>query len=112
MTRSSLARRIETVDRRRSCVAAAFGQPHPFNMRARLYPAVATMRPTADLPMDHRTRFEAQGPRLPGHNVSDTLFVKLAKMIAVALVLIAGVLSFDLLVLWVAAGRLIARIPF
>jgi hypothetical protein len=36
----------------------------------------------------------------------------LAKIVAAALVVIAGVVALDLLVLWIAAGRLIERIPF
>jgi hypothetical protein len=41
-----------------------------------------------------------------------TPVVKLAKLIGAALVIIAGILTFDLLILWIASGRVIERMPF
>jgi hypothetical protein len=41
-----------------------------------------------------------------------TPVVKLAKLISAALVMIAGILTFDLLILWIASGRVIERMPF
>jgi len=38
--------------------------------------------------------------------------VKLAKMIAVAFVVVAGMLAFDLPILWITSGKFLARFPF
>jgi hypothetical protein len=72
------------------------------------------MRPAAASPTDYRVGSSngVQGDSLPGRIAGDTPIAKLAKMIGVGLAMIAGILSFDLLVLWIAAGRLIAHIPF
>jgi hypothetical protein len=35
-----------------------------------------------------------------------------AKIVTIALLTVAGIMALDLVVLWVAAGRLIERIPF
>jgi hypothetical protein len=139
MTSPNLARWIKTTDTRRPPAAAAFERapPHPSNMRACLHAAVATLqsgvkafvadhgsgavrdfaqrasRPVADLAIDNRTGFSnaAQDRSAPGYVASVTP-EKLAKMLGVALAMIAGILAFDLLVLWIAAGRLIERLPF
>jgi hypothetical protein len=41
-----------------------------------------------------------------------TLVVKLAKIIGLALVLVAAILAFDFLILWIASARVIERMPF
>ena len=116
MTHANLTRWIKAADTQRFRVAAVFERTtsHPSKMRGCLHSAVATIRPVADLPIDHRTGFSSGAPsqRMPGHGTGATPVVKLATMIGVALVVLAGLLTFDLLVLWITAGRLIARLPF
>jgi len=41
-----------------------------------------------------------------------TLVVKLVKLIGLALVLLAAILAFDFVILWIASARVIERIPF
>jgi hypothetical protein len=41
-----------------------------------------------------------------------TAVVKLAKLIGLALVLLAAILAFDFAILWIASARVIERIPF
>jgi hypothetical protein len=71
-------------------------------------------RLAADLPTDRRTGFPDDAPKLsaPGYATSVTPVVKLPRMLAVALAMIGGILALDLLVLWIAAGKLIERLPF
>jgi hypothetical protein len=55
----------------------------------------------------------AQGQCLPGSSITSvTPVVELAKMIVAFLVMISGMLAFEFLILWMAAGKLIERIPF
>jgi hypothetical protein len=54
----------------------------------------------------------ARDQGLPANRHRVTLVVKLAKIIGLALVLVAAILAFDLLVLWIASARVIERMPF
>jgi hypothetical protein len=38
-------------------------------------------------------------------------FLRLAKIIVVALVVIAGILAFDFLILWITSGKFLERLP-
>jgi hypothetical protein len=68
----------------------------------------------ADLPTNRRIGFPDDARKLsaPGYVTSVTPIVTLARMLAVSLAMIAGILALDLLVLWIAAGKLIERLPF
>jgi len=48
---------------------------------------------------------------LAGHVASITN-VSLTKLIGGMLLVISGVLAFDLVVLWIAAGKVLERLPF
>lgn len=130
MTNSKLTHWIKAADARRVCVAAfamptsikAFVADHrQRNVSTsaqpafhRTVPGEAEARLTADLTTDHRTAFSigAPGQSMPRYIPSVTPAMKLAKMLVVALVMIAGILTVDLLILWVAAGNFIERFPF
>jgi hypothetical protein len=51
-----------------------------------------------------------QAQSVPGYK-SVTPLVKLAKIIVVALVVIAGILAFDFLILWITSGKFLERLP-
>jgi hypothetical protein len=68
------------------------------------------LAPTLD--SRHREEMLTQAHSVPGYITSVAPVVKLAKMIILAFVMIAGILTFDLLILWIASGKLIERIPF
>lgn len=49
---------------------------------------------------------------LPANRYRATLFVRLAKIIGLAFVLVGAMLAFDFLILWIASARVIERMPF
>ena len=52
-----------------------------------------------------------QNQSTSGHIASITSIAKLTKMIIVALVIIAGMLTFDFLILWITSGKFLERLP-
>ena len=119
MTHTNLTRWIKAADSRRA-------RPRSSTMRACLHSAVATMRSGIKAFVSDRHQSEVQCPidqgaglsnrghdqKAPGYIGSFRPAVNLAEMIIAALAVIAGILVLDLLVLWIAAGKLIERIPF
>ncbi|HEV2188612.1 MAG TPA: hypothetical protein VGR70_15485 [Stellaceae bacterium] len=72
-----------------------------------------------DWPIDERefdiwtvlpSNVEDQG--LPLNRHCATLIINLAKIIGLALVLIATLLAFNFLILWIASARVIEQVPF
>jgi len=72
---------------------------------------VADRRPSEMRP-DWPTAARSVDQGTPGYVATVTPGVQWAKIMTAALVVIAGVLAFDFLVLWISAGRLIERLPF
>jgi hypothetical protein len=118
MTHTNLNRRIDATE-----IGGA--TPRSANMRACLHSAVATMQSCFKaFVIDRRRsgdRGSAQGTgfsnrrrdqRALGHSASIGPVARLAKIIIAALTVIAGVVALDFLVLWIAADRLIERMPF
>ena len=48
----------------------------------------------------------------PENRYGRTTVVKLTNIIMIWLALLAGILAFDFMILWIASGRVIERIPF
>jgi hypothetical protein len=53
-----------------------------------------------------------QDQSLPANRHRVTLVVKVTKIIGPALALVAAILAFDFLILWIASARVIERMPF
>jgi hypothetical protein len=72
------------------------------------------MVPAADRPADQVVRLSNRGRDLgvQGAVADVTPVWTWAKVITAALIVVAGVLAFDLVVLWLTAGGLIERLPF
>jgi hypothetical protein len=123
MTNANLSRLIKAT-------ASPRATPRSSHMRACLHSAVATMQSGIKAFVADRHPSEvrgsarraaqqtAQGPDwpidqgTPGYIATVTPGTQWAKIMTAALVVIAGVLAFDFLVLWISAGRLIERLPF
>jgi hypothetical protein len=53
-----------------------------------------------------------QDQSIPGYSTSVTPVVGWAKIVSAAVVLLAGIMVFDCLILWIASARVIERMPF
>ena len=121
MTNANSAQWIKATESRRAT-------PRSSRMRACLHAAVTTMQTCIKTFVTERHQRDVRGSarrvsqqpvqdrgheqRVPGPIARVSATAGLAKIVAAALVVIAGVVALDLLVLWIAAGRLIERIPF
>ncbi len=54
----------------------------------------------------------ARDHSLPANKPGAAPVVKLAKLIGLASVLLAAILAFDFVILWIASARVIERMPF
>ena len=109
MTHTSLTRWVKAADARQVC-GAALRASRQIVQRAG---GIRCDRLAVDLPSDGRTGFSNSilDQRLAGHVASITN-VSLTKLIGGMLLVISGVLAFDLVVLWIAAGKVLERLPF
>jgi hypothetical protein len=116
MTNAHLTRWTKATDDQRTT-------PRSANMRACLHSAVATMQSCFKAFVAERHESEARGfpaQTVPacndeGASVSGVRVaprVELAKIMVGAFAVVAAVVAFDFLVLWVTSGQLIARLPF
>jgi|SRR5271156_3127545 len=110
MTSAHLPRWIKATDARRAT-------PRSASMRACLHSAVATMQSSIKaftVPIDQHAAFSSRAvderALESGANVAPN--GGLAKIMVAALAVVAAVVAFDFLVLWITAGRLIEHLPF
>ena len=102
MTHANLTRWVKAANARRVC-DAAFKASRQIVQRTG---ETRRDRLVAGQPID------GQGDASNGVLDSGVARVSLAEPIIAALLVISGVLAFDLAVLWVAAGKVIERLPF
>ena len=94
-----------------SQLVARAGQPRgTSDEKAQLEGDTGHAWPTADPQIDNWTNLPnvVQGQRLP----RVTPVVKLRNIIGISVALMAGILAFDFLILWIASARVIDRLPF
>jgi hypothetical protein len=109
MTSAHLTRWIKATDTRRAT-------PRPASMRACLHSAVATMQSSikAFTPVGQDAAFSScVGDQRALESSTDVApNGGLARIMVAALAVVAGVVAFDFVVLWITSGMLIARLPF
>jgi hypothetical protein len=110
MTSAHLTRWIKATDTRRAT-------PRPASMRACLHSAVATMQSSIKaftVPIDRDAALSScvGDQRALESSVDVAPNGGLARIMVAAIAVVAGVVAFDFVVLWLTSGRLIARLPF